>query len=308
MKAVALDIDGVLLKGSQVLQGARRSIQKLSFNKVPFVFVTNGGGVSEEDKASELSLKLGEKVLAEQILLAHTPYRDLVPKFEDKKVLVLGKKSCLSVARNYGFKNVLDADYLFQSNPLCFPTRKPVSAVSSQNHADRSVEAVMIFHDPIDWSLEMQLLSDVLSDKSSGEQIPFYACNADLVYATEYHLPRFTQGAFVSAFQHLFYKVHSKNVHVKYFGKPQKEQYTYAEKLLHQQSHRLGTPLPIQYCFGVGDNPLSDIKGANEAGDIWSSILVRTGIFNSLDSNDKDNPADYVVDDVEDAVDLILKL
>jgi len=29
----------------------------------------------------------------------------------------------------------------------------------------------------------------------------------------------------------------------------------------------------------VGDNPDSDIDGANRRGDNWVSILVRTGIF-----------------------------
>lgn len=38
----------------------------------------------------------------------------------------------------------------------------------------------------------------------------------------------------------------------------------------------------------IGDNPKSDIKGANDAG--WISILVRSGVFHGLE-NDKENPA-----------------
>lgn len=44
----------------------------------------------------------------------------------------------------------------------------------------------------------------------------------------------------------------------------------------------------------IGDNPKSDIRGANNIG--WISILVRTGIFKG--ENDIVDPATYVVDDM----------
>jgi ribonucleotide monophosphatase NagD (HAD superfamily) len=55
----------------------------------------------------------------------------------------------------------------------------------------------------------------------------------------------------------------------------------------------------------IGDNPAVDIKGANDSG--FVSVLVRTGVFEGED-NDKDDPAKYVVKDVSEAVDLILRL
>jgi ribonucleotide monophosphatase NagD (HAD superfamily) len=55
----------------------------------------------------------------------------------------------------------------------------------------------------------------------------------------------------------------------------------------------------------IGDNPPVDIKGANDSG--FVSVLVRTGVFNEGE-NDLENPAKYVVNDVNDAVDLILRL
>ena len=45
----------------------------------------------------------------------------------------------------------------------------------------------------------------------------------------------------------------------------------------------------------IGDNPKSDIRGANAAK--WKSILVRTGVFKG--ENDPLDPATYVVDDIE---------
>lgn len=52
----------------------------------------------------------------------------------------------------------------------------------------------------------------------------------------------------------------------------------------------------------IGDNPPVDIKGANDAG--FNSILVRTGVFQGGE-NDIENPAKYVVKDVNEAVNLI---
>ena len=56
----------------------------------------------------------------------------------------------------------------------------------------------------------------------------------------------------------------------------------------------------------VGDNPQTDIAGANGAGERWSSVLVRTGVFGANartpPTNDPHHPADLVVGDVLDAV------
>ncbi len=58
----------------------------------------------------------------------------------------------------------------------------------------------------------------------------------------------------------------------------------------------------------IGDNPDSDIDGANRRGDNWVSILVRTGVFQSPEANSDRHPAKYVVQDMEEAVNLIFKL
>ena len=59
----------------------------------------------------------------------------------------------------------------------------------------------------------------------------------------------------------------------------------------------------------IGDNPETDIAGANAKG--WVSILVKTGVFDvneSANGNDKEHPATHVVDNFEEAVKLIYKL
>lgn len=58
----------------------------------------------------------------------------------------------------------------------------------------------------------------------------------------------------------------------------------------------------------IGDNPLSDIAGGNGKG--WTTILVKSGVFkaDAKNPNDKTNPATYVVDDFQKAIELIYSI
>ncbi len=261
-------------------------------------------------KAADLQRKLGLFVHPDQILLSHTPLKSIAHKFKSKQVLVLGNHCSLAVAKEYGFKDTISANCVYNKCQSIFPNRQENRPVwNSHYDVNRPISAAMIFHDPTDWALEMQVLSDILSPKID-QQIPFFVCNADIVYNTEHYLPRFTQGAFVESFKHLFQSYHNKPLEITFFGKPFRVQYEFAERMLRTEQRRTNGELreiSLDNCmfYGVGDNPLSDICGANSAGPNWRSILVRTGIFQG-EGNDDINPADHVVTDVEEAVDLIL--
>jgi ribonucleotide monophosphatase NagD (HAD superfamily) len=54
--------------------------------------------------------------------------------------------------------------------------------------------------------------------------------------------------------------------------------------------------------YAVGDNPAADIRGANQAGEPWVSVLVRTGVFQGAGVNSESDPAHMVVTDVLAAV------
>lgn len=57
----------------------------------------------------------------------------------------------------------------------------------------------------------------------------------------------------------------------------------------------------------MGDNPASDVRGANAAGAPWVSVLVRTGVFSApAGCNSDPDPAHIVVEDLEEAVDAAL--
>lgn len=333
LKFVVLDIDGVLLRGGSVISGAAAAVQKLTEHKIPYVFVTNGGGVKESKKAADLTKKIGIPVDASQVVLSHTPLKGLQDKYANSRVLVIGgHPQCLEVAKSYGFTKAVTIHDIHAEERHIYPLRHAHETVETS--AAEAVEAVMVFHDPVDWGLEMQIMSDVLSpsyvscannpeNKQRGH-IPLYVSNADLVYTTEYSIPRFTQGAFATAFKHLYETYHQQPLNIDFCGKPYKVQYDYAKQVLEQEHFRLrelagiadmisndddnsAEPTPNEVFFGVGDNPRSDIRGANSAGDNWRSILVRTGVFNDRTAeNDVVDPAHYVCEDITAAVQIIV--
>jgi HAD superfamily hydrolase (TIGR01456 family) len=320
---VVLDVDGVLVRGSRVIPQALPALQKLAAANIPTLFVTNSGNCTEKNKAAKLSEQLGWPINENQIILSHTPWKRLVPEYKDKKILVIGCPASLDVAKAYGFTKVVSPECFHRRNPDIYPVKKsppidPSSTGSGSVVAAGAVEvdegaihAAFIFSDSIDWGLHIQVLTDVLLD-SRGEggaavPVPVYACNADVVYTGTHHLPRFTQGAFVHAFQSLFSKYSGQEAAIEFCGKPYKIQYDYAENLFLSNAAAAGTTAPTKY-YGVGDNPRSDIRGANGAGSTWTSILVKTGVFDGAGAeNDSEDPADAVADTVLEAVEAIIR-
>ena len=77
------------------------------------------------------------------------------------------------------------------------------------------------------------------------------------------------------------------------------------------QAQAVKNDVTISNFYMIGDNASTDIAGANKKG--WTSILVKTGIFDpnaatSTLGNDRENPATYVVQDFEEAIDLIYSI
>ncbi len=289
--AFAIDIDGVLIRGSNAIASAADAIQKLQQNRVPHVFLTNGGGVFEETKAEQLSKKLNIHISKDQVILSHTPMRKLAESYNYKRVLILGPDRCVPVAKSYGFTDIVTCHHLHTESPLAYNRKSPRYI---ENHSSGKVHAVMIFDDPMEWALEMQILTDILLG-SGSEFIPFYTSNSDIVYMSSHQEPRYTQGAFTLAFKSLFESYSGKALKVTRYGKPFPVQYRYAEDVLRKEASRLNLPSPTIF-VGIGDNPASDIRGANNAGAHWISVLVKTGVFKG--ENDPQDPADYVFNDI----------
>ena len=103
----AFDVDGVLVRGPQVLSRATAALQLLRDRGVPLCFVTNGGGTTEEWRAKTLTKRLELPVSADEVCLCHTPMQpriDQILREDDGALLVVGRKEqqVRELAASYG--------------------------------------------------------------------------------------------------------------------------------------------------------------------------------------------------------------
>ncbi|KAK1969071.1 HAD-superfamily subfamily IIA hydrolase [Colletotrichum sublineola] len=202
------------------------------------------------------------------------------------------------------------------------------------------IDAMFVFNDPRDWALDIQIIMDLLlsrggvlgtySDKNGdgslanggwqqdGQPALVYS-NADLLWPTTYHLPRFGQGAFQAAVAGVWRAVTGgAALQTTVFGKPFATTYRYAERVL--EAHRRavlgragggggGEVAPLKTVYMVGDNPESDIRGANDYSNEkteWASVLVKTGVWRKERGPPTHAPK-MIVDDVKAAVEWALE-
>ncbi|KAK1990976.1 HAD-superfamily subfamily IIA hydrolase [Colletotrichum falcatum] len=202
------------------------------------------------------------------------------------------------------------------------------------------IDAMLVFNDPRDWAVDIQIIMDLLLSRGGvlgtysskngdgslanggwqqdGQPALVYS-NADLFWPTTWHQPRFGQGAFQAAVAGVWGSVTGgAALRTTVFGKPFATTYRYAEKVL--EAHRrvvLGgdegvgavAPPPLKTVYMVGDNPESDIRGANEYSSErteWASVLVKTGVWRKERGPPTHAPK-MIVDDVKAAVEWALE-
>ncbi|CAO3651174.1 unnamed protein product [Cunninghamella echinulata] len=286
---------------------------------IPFVLLTNGGGMTEAEKAEQISNLVDIKINPDQVILSHSPMRTLTEQYQDKRVLIVGGKEdiCAKVAKGYGFKKVVTPNDIHAWKNSVWPYSKKSSYLTEAAQLDFSktpIEAVMVFHDSYDWGRDIQVILDAVCCQDgiigtvkpdfSTQTMPLYFSNNDLIWSNDFTAARLGQGAFKQATEKLYSAVtEGSKLTSTSFGKPHAATYTYAEKTILDQFRKLyqldRLTLPKQKVYAVGDNPHADVKGANGYG--WKSILVKTGVFRG-EGNSKEYPADVVCDHVLDAV------
>lgn len=334
---IAFDIDGVLLRGESPIGGSPQALRRLYDNcgklSVPYVFLTNGGGIPESKRAAELSRLLGVNVMTSQVIQGHSPFKQLAKRFENELIVAVGKGEPDAVMSEYGFKKVLSIDeyasYFENIDPLA--QFKSWSKLRSRNEGcfsddqtmikdpcSQRVRAVFIVSDSVDWSRDIQVLCDILSTgglpgREISTQPPLYFANDDLSYQGLFPTERLGMGAFRIALESVFNKINATSLEYTSYGKPNPSVFRNAENVLMEvapSSSTMKHPISAQQSFKtlymIGDNPAVDIKGAKQAGHPWFSILTRTGVFKG-EKNHALYSADLVVDTVEEAVDYILR-
>ncbi|KAJ6842664.1 uncharacterized protein M6B38_297965 [Iris pallida] len=336
---IAFDIDGVILRGRNPIGGSPQAIRRLYADdgtlKIPFIFLTNGGGVPESKRATELSGLLGVQISPLQVVQGHSPFRELVKRFENELVVAVGKGEPATVMSEYGFKKVLSIDeyasYFDDIDPLSQYKAWSSKQAYDKNHMPResqlsynvlsdSVKGAFVVSDPVDWGRDIQVLCDILRSggipgREKGHQPPLYFAADDLEYQAAFPCERLGMGAFRIALESIFNKIHSSPLEYISFGKPNPFAFKNAEAVLRQivsKTYNTGNIMneakehKFSTIYMIGDNPSVDIKGANKAGDPWFSVLTRTGVFRGKD-NHTQFPANLVVETVEEAIDYILK-
>ncbi|KAN0115156.1 HAD-superfamily hydrolase [Hyaloscypha variabilis] len=316
--AFAFDIDGVLVHGGTPLPGAKATLEFLQRKKIPFIFLTNGGGATEKDHVAIHGKRLAMSNLSEhQFVQSHSPFKDLVPSLKDKNILVLGGvgNRLREVAKSYGFNHVLTSSDICKADPKAYLFTEYTLEHHLEHGSDNirwgpngeiQVSAIMTWSSPRDWGLDLQIIMDLLlSEKGrlntvspfngdvklpnlgylQDEQPAIYFSNPDLTFATAHPQPRAAQGSFRAALEGLFAARTggAQLLNLTTVGKPTEETYTYGEKTLMEWSKTIdGGDGKIGTVYMVGDNPASDIQGANnftsKHGTVWKSILVETGI------------------------------
>ncbi|ORY67612.1 HAD-like domain-containing protein [Pseudomassariella vexata] len=345
--AFAFDIDGVLLHVAKPIPGATESLKLLQEKKIPFILLTNGGGKHEEDRVIDLSSKLNVELSTENFVQSHTPFQELAhgPNgLKDKNILVTGSNAAQSraIAEQYGFKNVITPADILMAHPTIWPFEPLMEEVYAKTArplptSQPKIDAIFVFNDPRDWALDIQIISDLLMSRDGvlgtysskngkpdlpdsgwqGDgQPPIFFSNPDLFWSASYPHPRFGQGAFQAAMYGIWRDITGgKELKRTVIGKPYRQTYQYAERVLNNHRAKLlGSGIEklgaLSRVYMVGDNPESDIRGANDFvspdGTDWTSVLVRTGVWSAA-RGEPAHPPKMIVDDVAAAVNWALE-
>ncbi len=251
---------------------------------------------------------------------------------------------CKSVAQSYGYQNVVTPYDIICAHPniwpfgkmyketyntFATPLPKPIDP-SLPDDQNLRIDAIFVYNDSRDWGLDSTIILDTLfsragvlatlSAKNGDESLPnngylqdsqppLYYSNPDLWWAASYHLNRLGQGGFQAAFQGLWDATTGGAKLTKtLFGKPTQATYEYSENRLRAVRKALwgqvGLNDPLKKVYMIGDNPESDIRGANNYqsphGSRWTSILVRTGVYRGV--REPSCQPDIILDDVRRAV------
>ncbi|KAI5956386.1 hypothetical protein KGF54_000861 [Candida jiufengensis] len=248
--AFCFDIDGVILRGPNTIPQAVEAMKLLNGDnkykiKVPSIFVTNGGGKPEKQRADDLSERLHCTITEEQIIQGHTPMRDLVGTYNN--VLVVGGVGnvCRNVAESYGFKNVYTPLDIMKWNPAVSPyhdlTEEEEICTRKVDFSKTPIDAIMVFADSRNWAADQQIILELLLSKNGvmgtqsktfdeGPQI--YFAHSDFIWATNYKLSRYGMGALQVSTAALYREHTGKELKVNRFGKPQHGTFKFANKVL----------------------------------------------------------------------------
>lgn len=265
----------------------------------PHIFLTNGGGKTEQERCNDLSHQLQSDIKPGQFICGHTPMREMAEKYGT--VLVVGGEGekCRLVAEGYGFKDVVTPGDIIKHNAATTPFRK-LTAEEHANSRERDftdvvIDAVFVFADSRDWAGDIQIMLDLAMSQGGrlgtrcetfDQGPPFYFSHNDVVWSAAHEHVRLGMGALRRMFEVTFRDLTDGKgkLHTHAFGKPQVSTFEFASRLMSQwRNTEHGLVAPPRTVYFVGDTPESDIRGTNAVNETadndWYSILVKTGVY-----------------------------
>lgn len=345
--AFVFDIDGVLVRGSNAIPSAKPALDLLNKHKVPFILLTNGGGIMERQRVEFLKSKLKVPLSPLQLVQSHTPMKVYAKRNKFNRVLVVGGPGDKAryCALDYGFKDVIMPVDIVRNFPAASPHHrfteeelKTQGLTLDRLNIDKPIDCILVFNDPRDMGTDIQIILDILNSQGGligtkrklseitdreTPAVPIIFSNNDFLWANDYNLSRFGQGAVRLMIESLYKEVNqlasNQTLKSTILGKPFKVQYDFAhsvlidwrQKLIDNKTDELNQIIPevdlapatspFDKIYMVGDNPASDIKGANDHG--WESLLLRTGVYQDEDwDNIIAKPTAGVYDNVYESV------
>ncbi|EAR83203.1 HAD-family sub IIA hydrolase, TIGR01456, CECR5 containing protein, putative (macronuclear) [Tetrahymena thermophila SB210] len=329
--AILSDINGVLLRNKLVINSRiKQAVQDLrqplftsthAKFQIPFMCITNEFYANQSLVAdminSQFQLQNEFQLDQKHVALSFSPLLRYKDFFQNKQILFIGDQSRQNfqiVADQLQIKNFLTQnDYLnliqqYQSKNL----------FEEEKNLNQSIEVVLLFSSPQFWEVALGIFDSIRQSigyrQSQLFQSPsFIAMHNDSVELNEQQictLPRINMGTFNEIFKKLHSKLYHLDPQINMMGKPERESFEYSRGVLRKQIIESIGKIErsedlISNYYMIGDDPYSDILGANNYG--WKSILVKTGVFQGKE-NDSMYPAKYVVDDFYEAIKLIESL
>jgi HAD superfamily hydrolase (TIGR01456 family) len=286
--AFAFDIDGVLIRGGKVIPEAIDAMKVLNGENLygikmyvmcyccmtstpltlfsPYIFVTNGGGKTEQERCIQLSQQLQMEVSPGQFICGHTPMREMAQKY--RTVLVVGGEGekCREVAEGYGFKDVVTPGDIIKDNEHTTPFRKLTEdehkSSRARNFGEVEIEAILVFADSRDWASDQQIILDLLMSKKGrlgtrsdtfDEGPAVFFSHNDVVWSASHNLTRIGMGALRVSLEAMHKAVTGKDLNTTAFGKPQIGTFQFATRLLQQwrkDTHGIDSPPDTVYFVG----------------------------------------------------------
>jgi len=165
------DLDGVFKNGGRYYSFGARVLRKLQRERIPYIFMTNGGGGrTEQQYANLINGKLAafdieddaktasekRKIVTKgQMVLSYSPFLTHLKHLRHAPVLIIGCKRAVNVAETYGFTKATHIEEYARRHPTLNPFNKSSGGCEKDDRVysgreiwSKGFKAVLVFTDP----------------------------------------------------------------------------------------------------------------------------------------------------------------